>query len=187
MHVSSRSRFKQSFAEIARKVQLPKIEHPESDTLQEVTDWLCDESNGEWLLILDNCDDIDVLLNDQVDASGTSTADNKDGKPLIEYIPQTRNGSILITSRNREVALALTNQEDECLINVDSMDPTEAIKLLKSKIPKDKSPEKDALALVDELGCLPLAIKQAAAYIVNGPSSMTISKYLQYFRKNEKQ
>jgi hypothetical protein len=187
VHVSSRSRFKQSFAEIARKVQLPKIEHPESDALQEVTDWLCDESNGEWLLILDNRDDIDVLLNDQVDASGTSTADNKDGKPLIEYIPQTRNGSILITSRNREVALALTNQEDECLINVDSMDSTEAIKLLRSKIPNDKSPEKDALALVDELGCLPLAIKQAAAYIVNGPSSMTISKYLQYFRKNEKQ
>lgn len=152
-----------------------------------MTDWLCDESNGKWLLILDNCDDIEVLINDQVDASGTSTVNNKDGKPLIEYIPQNGNGQLLITSRNREVALALTDQDEGCLVNVDAMNTEEAVTLLRSKIPKDKSPDKDALALVDDLGCLPLAIKQAAAYIINGPSSMTISKYLQYFRKNEKQ
>lgn len=138
-------------------------------------------------MILNNCDNIDVLINDQVDASGTSTVDKKDGKPLIEYIPQTKNRRILIDSRDREISLALTDHKEEFLVNVDSMDSAEAITLLKSKITKDKSPEKDALALVDELGSLPLAIKQAAAYIINIPSSMTISKYLQYFRKNEKQ
>ena len=186
VHVSTRSRFKQSFAEIARKVQLPKIEHPESDALQEVTDWLCDTRNGEWLLILDNCDELDVLTADQVDASGTSL-EKQEGKPLIEYIPQTPNGSILVTSRDREVALALTNDDDECLVDVESMNAEEASSLLRSRLPKDKSNEHDVKALVDDLDYIPLAIKQAAAYINNQKrAGMTISKYLQLFRRNEK-
>jgi hypothetical protein len=69
----------------------------------------------------------------------------------------------------------------------DLWDPKEGITLLKSKLLEDKSPERDVITLVDELGCLLLAIKQPVASGSNCSSSNCISQYLQYFKKNEKQ
>ena len=184
MHAGTSARFKQSFLDIARKIQLPKIEYPDRDILQDVTDWLCDELNGRWLLILDNCDDSEVLKRDQTDTHSASTNSETNRSSLLRYIPQTSHGSILATSRNKEVAYSLTNDED-CLIYIAPMNNNEATELFRSKLPNDQSSDSTVSELAEELGFLPLPIKQAAAYISVGSTSMTISKYLEYFRKNE--
>ena len=103
-----------------------------------VKDWLSGIHSGKWLLIFDNADDPEVFR---------SSTDPDDGRSLLPYLPQTSNGQILITSRNQGVALGLVGSQ-ECLIHVDSMSPSEAVSLLRSGLPKDRSTENDAFELV---------------------------------------
>lgn len=184
VHAGTSARFKQSFLEIARMLQLPEIEHPDRDALQVVTNWLRDETNGRWLLVLDNCDDLEVLHLDKTDNPRTFTENISNGSSLMGYIPQTSHGTILATSRNKKVAYSLTNDED-CLIYITPMSDNEAIELFRGKLPNDQSPNSTVRELAKELGFFPLPIKQAAAYISVRSPRMTISKYLKLFRKNE--
>jgi hypothetical protein len=161
---------------------LPKIEHPEHDALQEVTDWLSMKKNGSWLLILDNCDDNEVLKTQVVGIPGTTSHEASYTRPLASYIPHSEHGLILATSRSKEVAFNLTADED-CHILVTPMTHREAEELLRTSLPKDSTPEDDVSQLAEQLGYIPLAIKQAAAYMQN--TRMTMSKYLDYFQKNE--
>jgi tetratricopeptide (TPR) repeat protein len=176
VYCSSGARFRQSYEGIARALQLPGADRPETKVVQTVADWLRNEDNGRWLLILDNADDSAVFQENVAAESGQEC--------LLDYVPQSSHGSVLITSRNRQAALDLTDDE-ESIIDVEPMTLPEAVKLLRSKLPRDKSDDNDVAMLAKELGCLPLAIKQAAAYISVGGTRMTISKYLEYFRKNE--
>lgn len=64
MHCSSRGRFIQAYQDIARKLNLPGCDGPQSDTARLVSEWLSEASNGVWLMILDNADDLDILLNE---------------------------------------------------------------------------------------------------------------------------
>jgi hypothetical protein len=43
-------------------IKLPT--EPDQDKLRTVADWLEDENNGHWLMILDNADDIDLFKPD---------------------------------------------------------------------------------------------------------------------------
>ena len=63
---------------------------------------------------------------------------------------------------------------------------TDAMSLLRKKLPKDQSPDKDAKELLVLLEKLPLAIMQAAAYISSrGSGWMNISGYLKLFRSDQ--
>ncbi|CAJ2502645.1 Uu.00g100390.m01.CDS01 [Anthostomella pinea] len=184
VHVNTRARCKQSFADVARKVQLPKIEHPEHDALQEVTDWLNDKSHGRWLLIFDNCDDLDVIRNIEHGLTGSSRFGGVEEKPLIEYIPKAEHGKILATCRSRDVAMEMMYSDEQALIAVTEMSIDEARKLLRAKLPNDRSSDAEFTALADELGHIPLALKQAAAYVSLNRGHMTVSKYLRQFTKS---
>jgi hypothetical protein len=43
--------------DITTKVELPGHDHPKADILRLLYNWLCDETNGRWLRIVDNADD----------------------------------------------------------------------------------------------------------------------------------
>lgn len=144
-----------------------------SSTLMLVKDWLSGVHSGKWLLILDNADDSEAFR---------SSTDQDDGKSLLRYIPQTSNGQILITSRNQSVALGLVGSQ-ECLIHVDSMSPSEAVSLLRSGLPKDRSTDEDAFELVAALDYLPLAMKQAVGYI--NATKGNVGRYLKLFLNND--
>jgi hypothetical protein len=174
VYCSSGARFRQSYEGIARALQLPGTDRPETRVVQNVADWLRNVDNGRWPLILDNADDSDVFQENM--------ATEPDHEGLLDYVPQSSHGNVLITSRNRQAALDLVDDE-ELIIDVEPMKVPEPVRLLRSKLPRDKSDDNDMATLAEELGCLPLAIKQAAAYISVGGTRMTISKYLEYFRK----
>jgi len=57
VHASNAARFKQAYQDIAAKVELPGRDDPKADILRLVYNWLCDETHGRWLMILDNADD----------------------------------------------------------------------------------------------------------------------------------
>ena len=104
MHASTRARFEEAYQGIADRLQLPGRQDANVDVLRLVSNWLCDEANGSWLMVVDNADNGEVFYpkpaEQNEDASATLVR-------LEAYLPKTRNGSLLITSRNKEVAVRL--------------------------------------------------------------------------------
>ena len=131
--------------------------------------------------MLDNADDNDTFFRYEDLQSGTTTKE----KPLANFLPHTANGSILITSRNRSVALSLVTNPDN-IINIEAMGEDDALALLKTKVLFEKSSETDAKALVQALDGIPLAIIQAGAYISVRAPRTTIRSYFELFRESEK-
>ena len=111
-----------------------------------------DELNhrNKWLLIFDNACDYESISN---------------------YLPQASSGHILITTQIPDwKRIGATH-------TIKTWPRPESITFLKHRTGQDH--EKDAGALADALGGLPLALEQAGAYIENG--GISIAKYLELY------
>ena len=185
VHASNRARFRQAYEDIAAQAGLPGRNDPKVDILRLVREWLgSGECSRSWLMVLDNADDADSFFADSKDAPAQGTSPPEAFKSLSFYLPESGNGFILITTRDRRVAVGLTN-DSRCVINVQPLEKADAKYLLFRKLPDEKSTDRAFGDLAEALNCLPLAITQAAAYIrVNRPR-MTISKYLDMLHFNE--
>jgi hypothetical protein len=168
---STAAGFNQAYNSIARKLNLPGHEGPKVDTLRLVYEWLSDEDHGAWLMVLDNADDIEVIFS----AKPTSS-------PLFNYLPRSLKGSIIITTRDARLGERLADMEKP--IVVPPLAIQEAERLLRSKLPQDyELGDIDAVDLLNTLGCLPLAITQAAAFI--SENSITPAEYIEAFQAND--
>jgi len=187
VHASNAARFEQAYRDIATMIELPGLGDPKVDILQLVYNWLCDEANGRWLMILDNADDDSVFFPLYVGSEAMLQGSEGRNRttPLARFIPQSRNGWILVTSRNKRAAGNLVGTYDN-VIDVLPMDEEDALALLSTRVPFDESCKGDARALVHALECIPLAVTQAAAYIRIREPVITISTYLQLFRVSER-
>ena len=185
IHASNATRFEQGYRDIASKIQLPGRDDPKVNILWLVSNWLCHEKNGQWLMILDNADDNDVFFRLDEDTERSMWTNDITGsrKPLECFLPQTPNGSILVTSRNSTAAMNLVGMYYN-VIRVEPMDEGDALALLKTRVPFSEPSESEAKALVQALECIPLAITHAAAYIRMREPRVTISTYLQLFRES---
>ena len=123
-------RFEQSFWEVADQVQLPGREDSRTNIFGLVQSWLRDERNGKWLLVMDNVDDADFLFEPRTTNQATVNGGQQYGstKPLFQYLPFSENGSILLTTRNRDIASKLVQQRD--IITVQRRDDGQAVALL---------------------------------------------------------
>jgi hypothetical protein len=132
----------------------------------------------KWNIILDNVDDYESIGKPIYRCQiGLNNQPNALTKPLLEYIPRSQNGTIIITSRTKEVALKLVDDDD--LIEVKPMDKPEALELLQRKLSATKKIEVvESQQLVEELNILPLAIVQAASYIRNRAPRYSVFQYL---------
>lgn len=129
-------------------------------------------------MILDNADDPGVFF-DPYGGMG-STANYTfvvEALSLSAFLPQSGNGSILVTSRNEDTAYKLT----ENIIKIGPMDEDHALALLRKKL-GGESDREDAVGLVRALDHMPLAITQAAAFIKRSARRMTVSKYVRHVR-----
>ncbi|KAJ5979972.1 hypothetical protein N7481_007270 [Penicillium waksmanii] len=164
VHASNAARFEQSFRDIADQAKIPWRHDPTVNIFQLVESWLRDGKRGNWLLILDNVDD-DRFLQ-QPPATGQQGLKvgqiNTSTKPLLAFLPRSQKGSIMITSRNQEVALKIVDRQD--IIKIEPMKKAEAIELLQRKL-RLQVETPDIVNLVEELEFMPLAIIQAAGYI----------------------
>ena len=158
---------------------MPDWEDHTVDTLRRVSDWLTDERNGPWLMVLDSADDHDLWL-------GSSTPEDSTGKrslPLIDYLPRCDHGGIIVTTRDSQLGYRLVECKQNP-IQVMRFEPKEALVLLLAKLSEDKGLcLEDAHELTKALEYLPLTITQAAAYLKQ--IDISASEYLQLFRKGE--
>ncbi|KAN0085309.1 hypothetical protein V8E54_001776 [Elaphomyces granulatus] len=184
VHASSAARFQEGYRKIAQRVKIAGWDNPAANILQLVNNWLCDEANGRWFMVIDNADDASVLLH-PVDESKVGDNSNKAAlsETLSEYLPQSQNGSILVTSRSRDLAFRITGDTRD-IIPVDPMDERVAVDLLRKKLQGDFD-ENDAKRLLHALDYMPLAISQAAAFISQRSPHTTLSKYLQDLQKSD--
>jgi tetratricopeptide (TPR) repeat protein len=184
VHASTLARFEEGYRRIANAVKLPDYDKPEANILQLIHNWLCDEANGHWVMAIDNADDPSVLFGQPDRTKGSECNGSAQASGcLANFLPQSPNGSILITSRNRDVAHRLTGSSSN-IIKVEPMDQSDALALLHKKLQGDLGTD-DAVELLQTLDYMPLAITQAAAYISQRAPRVTISRYLDNLRRSD--
>ncbi|MCJ1360715.1 MAG: hypothetical protein MMC33_010724 [Icmadophila ericetorum] len=185
VHASNAGRYEQSFREIASCVKISGRQSPMADIFQLVHDWLRNDRNGKWVLILDNVDDASFLVEARnIGQDGQpNSIDSGNMRPLLSYLPQCPNGSILITTRSKDAALKLVEPRD--IIPIEPMSPADALTLFENKVGRHNNGD-DAVELAAALEFMPLAIVQAAVYISQRIPRYSVREYLQDFRKSDR-
>ncbi|KAL8831007.1 MAG: hypothetical protein Q9191_001103 [Dirinaria sp. TL-2023a] len=178
VHSSTAQRLNQAYRDIARKLNLPAWDDAKVDTLRLVFEWFNEVDNGQWLMILDNADDVDTFF-----AKSTSTTpDSERVMPLVDYLPQSSQGLILITTRDSRVGERLADRHASISVNI--MSSLEAQYLLRSQSKRlDDGNDDHSRLLVDALGHIPLAITQAAAFI--SENNLALADYLEMLHTDD--
>ncbi|HJQ32733.1 MAG TPA: FxSxx-COOH system tetratricopeptide repeat protein [Pyrinomonadaceae bacterium] len=150
------------FVNIAGTLQLPEVNAPEQNlAVGAVKRWF--DANPDWLLILDNADDLSLAR---------------------EFIPAAGKGHVILTTREHATGAIATP------VNVEKMEESEgAFFLLRRANPRAKyatledANEEDreqAKAISREVDGLPLALDQAGAFIEETASSP--AEYLELYQ-----
>ena len=150
----------QAYLEAGRQLGIPGLDQEQANIKKLVQRHLSQESAGQWLLILDNADDMDMWIQ------------NGQSPGLIDYLPRSSQGCAVFTTRSRKIAVKLAQQN---VIKVSEMDEEVAMQVLsKSLIDQGLlQNHEDIIRLLQKLTFLPLAIVQAAAYINENGTSLT--------------
>ncbi|KAK3367009.1 nucleoside phosphorylase domain-containing protein [Lasiosphaeria ovina] len=179
VHASNTERFRQAYASIAQECQVPGYDDPKIDTLLLVKKWLEREDCGRWLMVIDNADDTEVFFSQQAEPIITGIP-SPDGN-LGRYLPECTNGAILVTTRNKQTGLRLTQGKGP--IEIRKMDEDESGQLLRTILDEvDFAPEELSM-LSSRLEYLPLALVQATAFIQE--NTTTIGDYLQLIDQSD--
>ncbi|OCK84872.1 HET-domain-containing protein [Lepidopterella palustris CBS 459.81] len=169
----------QSYLDVARQLGIPGLENEKMDVKKLVQEYLSKDEAGQWLLVFDNADDVEMWMATPV--SGQST-----GQPrcLIDCVPRSKHGSVVFTTRDRKTAGKLAPHS---VVELPEMSNAVSVKLLGNCLPDlDFAKQKqDAVSLVAKLTNLPLAIVQAAAYI--SENSITLAEYLSLLSQQEEE
>ncbi|KAJ5090363.1 FabD/lysophospholipase-like protein [Penicillium argentinense] len=153
--VNSLTNLQTAYHKVAQNLRLSGCEESGVDILELVQTYLSDETIGSWLLVLDNADDIDLWTSPLTSEAGA--------KWLVDYMPRSRLGAIIWTTRDRRVA---TRVAQENVVTVQQMDEPEAAEMMRKYLIDPIENEEQSLpGLLRKLTYLPLAIVQAAAYI----------------------
>lgn len=142
------------FREIAKDTRCVKYDDKPEEVGKSVLKWL--QVTESWLLIIDNLDDITVVNG---------------------YLPTTSGvGHTLITTRNKN-SNGIPAEGMEVMV----MGSDECVQLLLDLIKLENSNQTkvEARKIVEELGYLPLAIEQSAAYI---RESQNLEEFLETYK-----
>jgi tetratricopeptide (TPR) repeat protein len=154
-----------SFLDLARLLNLPEKDvQDQTITVQAVKQWL--EQHDDWLLIVDNADDLALAE---------------------EFLPTAGTGHILLTTRAQAPGSFAEG------MNVEQMDTQEGMllllrraKVLAKEAPLSQAHETDRAAaerIVQALDGLPLALDQAGAYIEE--TQCSVSAYLASYQQRQ--
>jgi tetratricopeptide (TPR) repeat protein len=163
---TSVERMLEAYLEIGHELRLPSIEQEQASIQKRVQRHLSQESSGKWLLVFDIADDIDMWTG------GTDGV--IDLARQVDYLPKSKHGSILFTTRSRKAAVKLAGKN---VVSVGEMDEAMAKNLLRNSLINQDLLTDDHVTtdLLQKLTYLPLAVVQAAAYI--NENQITLSEY----------
>lgn len=153
-----------SFASIADELKADPL-LKQTEKIAFVKNWL--EKKSNWLLVFDNADNTNEITNEV----------------LQKLVPAVPLGKILFTTQ------ITTKNFTENLLPIGCLDKQAGARFLWECIGADKQPTpteiSDAEAISTELAGLPLALKQAAAYIET--NQYVLPEYLQFYQQYAKE
>ncbi|KAK7423229.1 hypothetical protein QQZ08_009125 [Neonectria magnoliae] len=155
--------FEQACAKLAKTLGVSTTEG--EDVKETIRKHLSSGKAGRWLLILDNADDETILYQSR-DRS----------KRILDFIPSSDDGRLLLTTRSRKVAVKVASRN---IVQLLKMGFQEAKGLLENALIDTDQLEDDDLIkkLLENLTSLPLAIAQAAAYM--NMHEVPLARYLE--------
>ena len=162
-------RLRKAFDDIAKQVKIPGHQDPGADTPRLVKGWFESDASGQWLLIVDNVDDTELLYPSKAHCVR-----------YADYLPRSETGSILLTTRNGKVGYEFAAAHD--VLSLAGMNAEESVHLLSTRL-SNSQPEESLKQLTQELGQIPLALVQAASFI--NQNKMTVEKYLQLYHQSD--
>ena len=166
MPAVNRASFDKAYRDIGQALGVKGIDDNQADVRALVHAALARDDVGPWLWIVDNADDQELLFGGQG----------------VLRLPFNRKGSILVTTRNHDVAIRLDIRSPS-LWNVEAMYRPESTELLCQGLSDDQIQDTtNTNSLLDFLTDLPLAIKQASAYIAM--RRITIARYLEHCKSS---
>jgi nucleoside phosphorylase/tetratricopeptide (TPR) repeat protein len=168
--ILSMANIEQAYGEIAKKLHLEK-KHDGDDIRELVCEHLNADEAGKWLIIVDNADDQELVFG----------SDKVSG--IEWYLPDSENGSILLTTRSRQIAVDFADID---VIDVEHMEPDEAASFFEKALIRKilVGDQQRVTDLLTHLTYLPLAISQAAAYL--NQTGAPIQAYLRLLQGAEK-
>ena len=164
----------QAYLAIAQKLNIPGWDKDCTDVKHLVQEYLNKDSVGEWFLVFDNADDVNMW---------TQKASKQGSGRLIDYLPRGTKGSIIFTTRDRKAAVKFAAQN---VIDVLEMSEDAAKELLQKCLINSSLTDADrsTKALLAQLTYLPLAIVQASAYI--NENGIPIADYILLLAEKDK-
>src|SRR5215469_4382388 len=164
----------QAYLAAARKLDIPGWAEQGADVIGLVQRYLSQETAGQWLLVFDNADDVEMWI-------GKSGSEQRSGG-LLNCLPRSTQGSIIFTTRDRKIAVKLAQQN---VVEVLELNKDAAKQLLRKRlvIPELTDDDTNAEALLEQLTYLPLAIVQASAYI--NANGISIADYVSLLQDQE--
>ncbi|KAI1346857.1 kinesin light chain 1 [Xylaria sp. FL0043] len=162
----SATSFENAYREIGRLLGTKGIDGNGADAKSLVKAALSHENVNNWLLIIDNVDDLKLL------------------EEISGYFPFNRRGSILFTTRNHGVGIRLDIRQKNT-ISLGELSDAEATGMLQNGLKESQvGGTNNTIRLLQFLSNLPLAIKQASAYMAN--TGMTTQQYLSHCESSDK-
>lgn len=185
IHADTQDHVEEGFRRIAKCIELPAQNLPWVDLYQHVCNWLSDTQNGQWIIVLDGADNPNVFYKMRI-VSRNIPVLSVPPEPADLFLPSlTRNGSIIVTTRNKNFAIDLTGDRSN-IIEIGPMSKTDAIILFEEILEMRFQFTLDmglANRLVKALGRIPLAITQAAAYL--NYTETPLNEYLKILEGSE--
>ncbi|KAG8361964.1 hypothetical protein FVEN_g411 [Fusarium venenatum] len=179
VHASSTERFSEAYNKIAKACKIPGHDDPSFDALSTVKDWLESDESGQWMMIVDNADNMQLFFPQQADLPNSKSGEEEDS--LAKFIPECVHGTVLVTTRNMQVGSRLLKGKRP--IEVGKMDEYEATQLLRQGLHHGDEYLETLLQLSSRLEFLPLALVQAAAFIQE--NCITVDEYLELLNGSE--
>jgi tetratricopeptide (TPR) repeat protein len=170
--VTSKESLGLAYLNAAKQLGIPGCDDDKADVKKLVQNHLSLESAGQWLLVFDNADDMDMWIDRSAPNSSR----------LIDFLPKSTRGSILFTTRDKRAAVKFAGRN---IIELSEMDEEGGEQLLRSHLVDHDllGNHGDMTALLTQLTCLPLAIVQAAVYI--NENGISAREYLSLLEEKE--
>ena len=115
VHASSVARFQDSYRGMAERLQLPGWNDPKADVLGMMYRWLSNEDHGRWTMVVDNADNREVMFAPWTVEMKEQAATHSRNGSVSDYLPVSSNGSIVVTSRDREAVEGLDICDEDVL------------------------------------------------------------------------
>ncbi|TAQ90762.1 hypothetical protein B7494_g955, partial [Chlorociboria aeruginascens] len=176
LNIKDEDSVKQSFTQLAKQISR---EHPSTipasnqemkqnldEMVESVKAWLSLPRNTRWLMIYDNYDT--PKLSGRTDPAAVD---------IRKFLPESYQGSIIITTRSSEVRIGQSIQVRK-LSNI--RDSLEILSTVSRR--QELNTDPNAVKLAEELDGLPLALATAGAYL--DQTARSVSDYLRLYKES---